>query len=1277
MFLTMFRQPLASFLLIIIINGCHSDLCNNPLMEGAELSATSELRGKEAKYARLNGDGAWTARISNVGQSLTVDLNDVYRITRIETQGRSASEQWVRQYSLAYGFNGRDFMDYRGPHGGAWEFNGNVNGDDVVENRFETPIVAQFVRIRPTRWQDRMSLRLELYGCAFSGITMSFNGSAFVEKSLVRNQVHSLYDRFNFRFRTAHPNGVLMYSHGAQGDIFAIQLVENKLRLDIDLGSRQMTTLSVGSLLDDHLWHDVKVERTERMVNLSVDRVEVAREVNGVFRKLDLNAKFYLGGVPYIQKGIVSPSNFSGCIENLYVNSTNFIGEVRERHRDYTNHGGEFNCPAVHTVPMTFLDRTAFVKVTGNEGQTTLNISFEFRTYEEDGMLAYHNFLTRGYVKIFLEDGRFKVEISTREIDSVVLDPFEATYNDGRWHSATVALAENSAVTVIDGYPMYTQRLMTFSTGVDYLFAGGLPGIENPGYLGCMRSLAAGGNNQSPLNLGPQNKFNERYIVIDGCQMEDRCNPNPCEHEGVCTQNSREFFCDCRKTGYAGSVCRTTTNPISCAQHFMISRGGRRELIQLDVDGSGPLAAFPVTCVLTPEGQVETHLEHNVPGDQLVDGFERRGSYVQDFKYEANMKQIERLINGSLTCKQELFYACRRSRLLNTPVRPEEPFEPFSWWVSRNNEIMDYWGGSQPGSRKCACGIQGTCIDRTKDCNCDAGLELETSDGGDLMFKQDLPVRQLRFGDTGSPGDEKRGIYRVGSLICEGDAIFDNTVTFRLADATIDLPPFEMGYSGDVYFEFRTTKESGTFFHIEGDNGDYLKVSMKGGNAIQLEYRAGSVPLSATVEVSSRLNDDTWHSVLVERNRKQGRLLVDNSLRKEVSEPRGPVRSMRLTSKLVVGATTQYRNGFVGCMRAFLVNGQLQNLKYLVERGMWSTVHHRNIYLGPLYGVSVGCQGKCASSPCLNNGTCIEGYSDYECNCRWTAFKGPICADEIGVSMTRSYMIKYELEGSYKSTIAEYIRVGFTTTSPSGFLLGLVSNITKEYMTIMVSNSGHIRVVFDFGFERRDVVYPDKIFNEGQFHDVHIRRLNGGATLQIQVDDYPPYSETFYVNPSADVQFDNIQYMYIGKNESMLEGFVGCISRVEFDDLYPLKLMFQENRPSNVWGNTATIHEDYCGIEPVRHPEEQTETRPPPEVDEDIVSSLYNDINAAVLGGVLAVVLIALIIMGVLIARYANRHKGDYLTREDSGADGAEDADDAVTQGRTGHHVEKMKEFFI
>ena len=67
-----------------------------------------------------SGDGAWTAQHSNVGQSVTVDLGEVYRITRVATQGRRNSKEWVLQYNLQYGFNGRDFMDYRGPHGGAW-----------------------------------------------------------------------------------------------------------------------------------------------------------------------------------------------------------------------------------------------------------------------------------------------------------------------------------------------------------------------------------------------------------------------------------------------------------------------------------------------------------------------------------------------------------------------------------------------------------------------------------------------------------------------------------------------------------------------------------------------------------------------------------------------------------------------------------------------------------------------------------------------------------------------------------------------------------------------------------------------------------------------------------------------------------------------------------------------------------------------------------------------------------------------------------------------------
>lgn len=116
-------------------------------------------------------------------------------------------------------------------------------------------------------------------------------------------------------------------------------------------------------------------------------------------------------------------------------------------------------------------------------------------------------------------------------------------------------------------------------------------------------------------------------------------------------------------------------------------------------------------------------------------------------------------------------------------------------------------------------------------------------------------------------------------------------------------------------------------------------------------------------------------------------------------------------------------------------------------------------------------------------------------------------------------MVKYDFLGSWRSTIAETIRVGFTTTNPKGFLLGFSSNITGEYLTIMISNSGkeiqflyrmkqfinsllfsgHLRVVFDFGFERQELIFPVKHFGLGQYHDVRFSRKNSGSTVVLKV----------------------------------------------------------------------------------------------------------------------------------------------------------------------------------
>lgn len=65
---------------------------------------------------------------------------------------------------------------------------------------------------------------------------------AYVMKNL-RRPISSFEDRINFRFRTNYPNGLLLYSRGTQKDLFSLQLVENQLKLNLDLGGEGMIQL--------------------------------------------------------------------------------------------------------------------------------------------------------------------------------------------------------------------------------------------------------------------------------------------------------------------------------------------------------------------------------------------------------------------------------------------------------------------------------------------------------------------------------------------------------------------------------------------------------------------------------------------------------------------------------------------------------------------------------------------------------------------------------------------------------------------------------------------------------------------------------------------------------------------------------------------------------------------------------------------------------------------------------------------------------------------------
>ena len=164
-----------------------------------------------------------------------------------------------------------------------------------------------------------------------------------------------------------------------------------------------------------------------------------------------------------------------------------------------------------------------------------------------------------------------------------------------------------------------------------------------------------------------------------------------------------------------------------------------------------------------------TVISHDSESRTLVDESEGEGSYSRDIHYkEANISQLVSLINVSLHCEQFIKYECRGSTLTD------------GFWVSRDSIKMTYWSGAAPESHMCACGMNGTCAQTsgsiTCSCNCCANDGKWRVDSGVLTNKTHLPVKQLRFGDTGvhnkgkvSEFDEQ-GYHTLGKFKCYGIA---------------------------------------------------------------------------------------------------------------------------------------------------------------------------------------------------------------------------------------------------------------------------------------------------------------------------------------------------------------------------------------------------------------------------------------------------------------------------------------------------------------------------
>ena len=229
-------------------------------------------------------------------------------------------------------------------------------------------------------------------------------------------------------------------------------------------------------------------------------------------------------------------------------------------------------------------------------------------------------------------------------------------------------------------------------------------------------------------------------------------------------KNSPEGSYTCRASNALATIeAKVKINapiPASCSEvkKYISSVSGN---YVIDPDGEGGLAPFTVFCDMTDKSGVGmTVISHNSESRIHVSGCDSAGCYSRDIHYTgASLSQLASLTRVSSQCEQFIKYECYNSVIFRWGQ---------AWWVSRDSTKMTYWGGASPGSGKCACGMTNSCADSSEGCNCDKNDYVWREDSGLLTDKTKLPVKQLRFGDTG--GSSEQGYHTLGKLKCFGIA---------------------------------------------------------------------------------------------------------------------------------------------------------------------------------------------------------------------------------------------------------------------------------------------------------------------------------------------------------------------------------------------------------------------------------------------------------------------------------------------------------------------------
>ncbi|XP_056304538.1 contactin-associated protein-like 5 [Danio aesculapii] len=480
-------------------------------------------------------------------------------------------------------------------------FPGNTNSDGVVHHKLSHSIRTRFLRFLPMDWSPGgwMGLRVEVYGCAYKSDVADFNGRSSLLYRFNQKSTSTVKDVISLRFKSQRADGVLVHGEGQRGDYITLELHKGRLALHINLDDAKThpssghVSVFLGGLLDDQHWHSVLIERFNKQINFTVDRLTKHVRTGGLDDSLEVDYELSFGGIPLPGKpGTFLRKNFHGCMENLYYNGVNIIDLAKRRkpqiysvvsmendtgvlsYKEHlpvteilvgdTNRSGSeaiYRIGSLHCYGDRFLwnaasfyQESSYLHFPTLQAELSVDISLYFKTTAPSGVFL-ENLGTKDFIRLELSAPSvvtFTFDVGNGPV--VLTVKSHVPLNDKQWHYVRAERNVREASLQVDQLPL--RFLEAPSEGHTHLqlnsqlFIGGTASRQR-GFLGCIRSLNING-----MTLDLEERAKMTPGVSSGCPGHCSSQNSLCRNRGKCIEKSSGYVCDCTHSAYGGPNCK-------------------------------------------------------------------------------------------------------------------------------------------------------------------------------------------------------------------------------------------------------------------------------------------------------------------------------------------------------------------------------------------------------------------------------------------------------------------------------------------------------------------------------------------------------------------------------------------------------------------------------------------------------------------------------------------------------------------------------------------------